>query len=311
MTKLTTIAATIALSAGALIAAPTSAQAIVPTSGISATLNNAGDAVLLKCLAGAFTGATTATLNAYYVTVSGSGNISATKSLAGDTITLGLMPNSYFPSDTLEVEVRDQNIYCDGNDFAWGAAYVVAMTKTVSYDANLGVGTEVADSGAGAIVVSSGSHLSRSGYTLASWNTAADGSGTTLALTSTFTPAQSQTLYAQWIAVPVAATYNGPIFNPVENRKVNALIGGKILLSGRNLSAVTKVSVAGKSCETDFDSLGRLEVLIPAGMPGEGALEINFGASKMAWANAFTYFDPTKVRPAFVAPKAVKPKRKK
>jgi uncharacterized repeat protein (TIGR02543 family) len=311
MKKITSIGAGLALVATSLVGFAAPAQAVVPTTDIQATLNNAGDAVLLKCLAGAYTAATTATLNAYYVTVNGNSNISNTKTLAGDTITLGILSNGYLSSDTLTVEVRDQDIRCNGRDFAWGAAYVVVMNKTVSYDANQGAGSETATSGTGALTVSSGAGLSRAGYTLSGWNTAANGSGTAIALGANYTPTQNTTLFAQWNLIPVATGYTGPLFNPIEGRAINATTGGKVVLTGRNLAKVTKVSIAGKACEIKTDSEGRIEVTLPAGQPGQGNLEVAFGGSSLLWENAFTYFDPTKVRPAWVAPKAVKVKRKK
>lgn len=311
MKKITSIGAGLALVATTLVGFATPAQAVIPTTDIQATLNNAGDAVLVKCLRGSFTGATTATLNAYYVTVNGSTNVSHSKSLAGDTITLGVYANQFQSTDTLVVEVMDQNIYCGGNDFAWASAYPVVAPKTLTYDANLGSGSEIATSGTGALTASSGAGLSRAGYTLSGWNTAANGSGTAIALGANYTPTQNTTLFAQWNLIPVATGYTGPLFNPIDGRAINATTGGKVVLTGRNLAKVTKVSSAGKACEIKTDAEGRIEVTLPAGQPGQGNLEVAFGGSALVWENAFTYFDPTKVRPAWVAPKAVKVKRKK
>jgi uncharacterized repeat protein (TIGR02543 family) len=161
------------------------------------------------------------------------------------------------------------------------------------------------------VTVSNGASLSRAGYTLAGWNTAANGSGTSVALSGSYAVTANVTLYAQWTLTPVATGYAGPLFNPIEGRAINATTGGKVVLTGRNLAKVTKVSIAGKACEIKTDAEGRLEVTLPAGQPGQGNLEVAFGGSSLVWENAFTYFDPTKVRPAWVAPKAVKVKRKK
>ena len=311
MKKITSIGAGLALVATTLVGFATPAQAVIPTTDIQATLNNAGDAVLVKCLRGAFTGATTASLNVFAVTVNGSNNVAYSKSLAGDTLTLGVYANQFLSTDTLAVEVMDQNIYCGGNDFAWASAYPVVASKTLTYDANQGAGSETATSGTGALSVSSGANLTRAGYTLSGWNTAANGSGTAIALGASYTPTQNITLFAQWTLIPVATGYAGPLFNPIEGRAINATTGGKVVLTGRNMAKVTKVSIAGKACEIKTDAEGRIEVTLPAGQPGQGNLEVAFGGSSLVWENAFTYFDPTKVRPAWVAPKAVKVKRKK
>ncbi|OZG55010.1 Listeria-Bacteroides repeat domain [Alloscardovia macacae] len=78
-------------------------------------------------------------------------------------------------------------------------------TATVSYDANAGQGTvpsqkvTYTDDKPGEATLASGEQLSREGYTLSSWNTAADGSGTTHALGSQLTGVKADVkLYAQW-----------------------------------------------------------------------------------------------------------------
>jgi uncharacterized repeat protein (TIGR02543 family) len=186
-----------------------------------------------------------------------------------------------------------------------------AIQRTISYNANSGTGSQSATVGAGSVTVASGASLTRSGYTLSGWNTAANGTGTAVALSGNYTVTADITLYAQWSLIPVSTGYKGILFNPIEGRAINAVTGGKVILSGSNLSLLTGVSIAGKALDYKTDAQGRIEVTLPAGQPGQGNLEIAFGASKFEWQNAFTYFDPAKVRPPFVAPKAVKVKRKK
>ncbi|OTA26580.1 hypothetical protein B9G54_04130 [Alloscardovia macacae] len=78
-------------------------------------------------------------------------------------------------------------------------------TATVSYDANSGTGSVASqsvtytDDKPGEATLANGSELSREGYLLSSWNTAADGSGTTHALGSKLTGINADVkLYAQW-----------------------------------------------------------------------------------------------------------------
>ena len=57
--------------------------------------------------------------------------------------------------------------------------------------------------------VSTAGTLTRSGYTFAGWNTAANGSGTAYAAGSTYTITAAGTLYAQWSAITYTITYDG------------------------------------------------------------------------------------------------------
>lgn len=86
-----------------------------------------------------------------------------------------------------------------------------ANAQTISYNANNGTGS-IADVGTttGASVgLASGSALNRTGYTLAKWNTAANGSGTDYALSATVTvPAGGLALYAIWTPINYTITYN-------------------------------------------------------------------------------------------------------
>jgi len=61
---------------------------------------------------------------------------------------------------------------------------------------------------AGATVALPGSSsLVKSGYTLRSWNTAANGSGTSYALGQSVTLSTSLTLYARWTGTPTEELY--------------------------------------------------------------------------------------------------------
>jgi len=189
-----------------------------------------------------------------------------------------------------------------------------AASRTVNYDANLGAGSETATSGSGSLTLSSGSSLSRAGYTLSGWNTAANGSGTSLALGSSYTPTSNITVYAQWTAVPapVSTSYDGPLFNPIAKRTINSATGGTLTLEGRLLSKVTKVSLNGSDLSTAVNQAGGIDVKVPAGKPGSAVLKITFEGGSLIWDNAFQYVDPATLKPEFVyhAPKPVKPAKK-
>jgi uncharacterized repeat protein (TIGR02543 family) len=97
------------------------------------------------------------------------------------------------------------------------AKWLPVPTYTVVYDGNTNTsGDAPTDSSSpytdGSIVTVLGNSgtLARTGYTFDGWNTAADGSGTSYAPTSTFSVNSNTTLYAQWIPVlTYTITYNG------------------------------------------------------------------------------------------------------
>jgi uncharacterized repeat protein (TIGR02543 family) len=193
------------------------------------------------------------------------------------------------------------------------------VNYTLTYDPNHGAGMISATVGAGALTVSSGTNYTRSGYTLAGWNTSVDGLGTAVALGASYTPTQNETLYAQWTAVPVApsapaaSSYAGPMFNAVQNRAVDSVLGGSIKLTGTRLSDVSKVELAGKTVKIVSASDSQIELVIPAGTPGAAELVFTLVAGHMTWSNAFTYVDPAveKIKAANRIPKPAKPVAKK
>ncbi len=88
----------------------------------------------------------------------------------------------------------------------------VADAQSITYNANTGNGSVGATSGVtdGTVTLASGSSLSRAGYTLSSWNTQADGLGTSYALSQSAVtmPAGGIALFAIWSANTNRVTYN-------------------------------------------------------------------------------------------------------
>ena len=78
---------------------------------------------------------------------------------------------------------------------------------TITYDSNDTSGTTTTQSvnQGDAVTLLTDSAFTRTGYTLSSWNTAADGSGTSYAIGESITPASDMTLYAQWTASSTTA----------------------------------------------------------------------------------------------------------
>jgi uncharacterized repeat protein (TIGR02543 family) len=202
---------------------------------------------------------------------------------------------------------------------AWSSSVRITAappTYNLTYNANSGAGMITATTGTGALTVSSGTNYTRSGYTLAGWNTLANGNGTPVALGASYTPSQNETLYAQWTAIPVttpvvvqAPVYNGPEFNAIAGRVVDSVEGGKVVLTGRRLDSVTKISLAGKVLTPTKSTESSIELNVPAGTPGSATLEITFTSGRMTWTNAFDYVDPAVVK-AQAANKLPKPAAK-
>lgn len=86
-------------------------------------------------------------------------------------------------------------------------------TYTLTYNANGADSGSVplATSGSGALTTALNTGaLAKAGYTFGGWNTAGDGTGTTVSAGATYTPSQNTTLFAKWNALPTyTITYNG------------------------------------------------------------------------------------------------------
>ncbi len=113
------------------------------------------------------------------------------------------------------------------------------IITSITYNANGGIGSEATQSGTAgsSVTLAGGSGMSRSGFTLASWNTAANGSGPTYSKSEVITmPTGGLQLYAIWTADSVSITYN-----------VNGGTGSEGTQSGAVGSSVTLASGSGMS----------------------------------------------------------------
>jgi len=101
---------------------------------------------------------------------------------AGDKVTI---PTTH-PSSTYNIVVK------------WAPVYTVTYNGNGSDGGSIPTDANSYEVGAAVTVASEGT-LSRSGFTFAGWNTAANGSGTARAASSTFAIGSANvTLYAQW-----------------------------------------------------------------------------------------------------------------
>jgi uncharacterized repeat protein (TIGR02543 family) len=101
----------------------------------------------------------------------------------------------------------DQAAYSFASDATLYAQWV-AIPRTVTFNANGGVGSMTNHIATSATSLFANG-FTRSGYTFAGWNTAANGTGTAYADRASFSFSSDQTLFAQWVAVPRILTLNG------------------------------------------------------------------------------------------------------
>jgi uncharacterized repeat protein (TIGR02543 family) len=149
----------------------------------------------------------------------GSVTLGAAPSLAGYTFAgwytaasggtrVGSAGASYSPGGTSAVELHAQ----------WTA---VQSGNTVTFNANGGTGTMTAQTSGSAAVLTTNT-IARTGYGFTGWNTAANGSGTSYAVDATHPFTSSETLYAQWRALPAAPVAAVDIQVPVGSAIANA-----------------------------------------------------------------------------------------
>ena len=139
----------------------------------------------------------------------------------------------------------------------WG----LTSTVQIVFGINGGSGSAATLSGiSGSTVTLPGSSsLLKSGYTLTSWNTAANGSGTSYALGQSVTLSTSLTLYAQWKKTPSAVLLGaiGPF------SKKSATLTSDLKAQMRHLATTikskkyAKVTLYGYTAETGVASLDR------------------------------------------------------
>jgi uncharacterized repeat protein (TIGR02543 family) len=103
-------------------------------------------------------------------------------------------------------------------------------SSTVTFDANGGTGTTATQTASAATALTSNG-FSRSGFTFAGWNTAANGSGTAYADSASFPFSASENLYAQWTATLANTGFDGLPY--LATGGMLALAGVTILLFAR------------------------------------------------------------------------------
>lgn len=116
------------------------------------------------------------------------------------------LTNGFSPSDTSAITLHAQ----------WNA-----LAQTVTFNANGGTGSMTAQSSGSAATLTTNT-ITRAGYGFTGWNTAANGSGTTYAVDATHPFTSTETLYAQWRALPATPVAAVDIQVPVGSAIANA-----------------------------------------------------------------------------------------
>ena len=169
----------------------------------------------------------------------------------------------------------------------------VAVTSAVTYNGNgstagtVPVDTQTYLPGATVSVLTAGT-LIRSGFTFNGWNTAANGTGTAYTAGATFGMANANViLYAQWLAVPVAAP-TVTSFSPA-----SGVIGTTVTINGTNFTGATGVTFNTTPASTfTVVSVTKITAVVPTGAT-TGAIKVTTPGGTGVAASNFTVPAPT------------------
>ncbi len=115
--------------------------------------------------------------------------------------------DGWFTAASGGVEVTAASIVATASDHILYAHWTVLPNHTVTFMANGGTGT-MAPQVANIPTALTANTFTRTGYTFANWNTAANGSGVSYANGATYSFADDLTLYAQWTANAYTVTFD-------------------------------------------------------------------------------------------------------
>jgi hypothetical protein len=160
-------------------------------------------------------------------------------------VLIGAAGSTYTPTQALTLYAQ------------WGQAQIVQIVVS----ANGGSGSTPTLGGVvGSIVtLPTSSSLLRSGYTLSSWNTAANGTGTSYAPGQSVTMSTSLTLYAQWKKTPTSVLYGAVGVFSAKSATLSASLKTQVrrLAATIKVKKYVKVTLYGYTAATGAASLNR------------------------------------------------------
>ncbi|MEI8199782.1 MAG: InlB B-repeat-containing protein, partial [Eubacteriales bacterium] len=203
------------------------------------------------------------TANNYAVTYDANGGTGTQTDSAvyhiGDTVTVKNQGTMAYTGYTFAVWNTAANgsgtSYSPAATFTMGGTGVTlyaqwtANNYSVTYNANGGTGTQT-DSTVyhigNTVTVKNQGTMAYTGYSLAGWNTAANGSGTSYAVGATFTMGSANvTLYAQWTANNYSVTYNANSGTGTQTDSTVYHIGDTVTVKNQGTMAYTGYTFAG------------------------------------------------------------------
>ena len=179
-----------------------------------------------------------------------------------------------------------------GTAYAEGATYDFSANLTlyaqwtavaVTFDSNEGSGSMSTQSGSASSTLTSNT-FTRTGYTFAGWNSAADGTGTAYAEGTTYDFSANLTLYAQWSVVVVAPASGGeasePAAKPVAPARAPAVVVPRrvVELGARVAPVALPRDAQGAKSSQPVALVGGKEVVVKS--EAKGSQAARFGAGK-------------------------------
>jgi len=179
-----------------------------------------------------------------------------------------------------------------GTAYAEGATYDFSANLTlyaqwtavaVTFDSNEGSGSMSTQSGSASSTLTSNT-FTRTGYTFAGWNSAADGTGTAYAEGTTYDFSANLTLYAQWSVVVVAPASGGeasePAAKPVAPARAPAVVVPRrvVELGARVAPVALPRDPQGAKSSQPVALVGGQEVVVKS--EAKGSQAARFGAGK-------------------------------
>lgn len=212
----------------------------------------------------------------------------ATVTILGNTGTPALALTGYTFAGWCTTNTAANVTSCNGTQYSAGDTFVIAAnvnlyavwsaaSQTITYNNNTGSGSESNTTGntGSSVTLSSGSNLSKSGYTLSGWCTTAPTagsactSGTPYALSASITmPAGGLALYAVWT---IEKSFF-PSINSVSKLEVCA-IGSELVITGENFEG-GKLFLDGIELEARYLSSSRIDFILPRASGGDRVVRV-------------------------------------